>query len=54
MVCRLPFNLGVGGAMRTAYKYAQRSGYDVVVQIDADGQHDPASLEINGQSVGTG
>ena len=46
MVCRLPFNLGVGGAMRTAYKYAHRSGYDVVVQIDADGQHDPASLEI--------
>ena len=44
MVCRLPFNLGVGGAMRTAYKYAYREGYDVVVQIDADGQHDPASL----------
>ena len=46
MVCRLPFNLGVGAAMRTAYKYAHRAGYDVVVQIDADGQHDPASLEI--------
>ena len=46
MVCKLPFNLGVGGAMRTAYKYAYRRGYDVVVQIDADGQHDPASLEI--------
>ena len=45
VVCRLPFNLGVGGAMRTAYKYAQRSGYDAVVQIDADGQHDPASME---------
>ena len=45
MVCRLPFNLGVGAAMRTAYKYAHRAGYDVVVQIDADGQHDPASLE---------
>jgi glycosyltransferase involved in cell wall biosynthesis len=40
-VCTLPFNLGVGGAMRTAYKYAQREGYDVVVQVDADGQHDP-------------
>lgn len=40
-VCRLPFNLGVGGAMRTGYRYALRHGYDVAVQIDADGQHDP-------------
>ncbi len=42
LVCRLPFNLGVGGAMRTGYRYAVRNGYDVVVQVDADGQHDPA------------
>jgi glycosyltransferase involved in cell wall biosynthesis len=40
LVCRLPFNLGVGGAMRAGYRYAQREGYDVVVQVDADGQHD--------------
>ena len=40
MVCRLPFNLGVGGAMRAGYRYALRGGYDVVVQVDADGQHD--------------
>jgi glycosyltransferase involved in cell wall biosynthesis len=45
LVCRLPFNLGVGGAMRTAYKFALRHGYDVVVQVDADGQHDPAYIE---------
>lgn len=44
MVCTLPFNLGVGGAMRTAYKFAQREEYDVVVQVDADGQHDPAFI----------
>lgn len=44
-VCSLPFNLGVGGAMRTAYKYALRHKYDVVVQVDADGQHDPAYIE---------
>ena len=44
-VCRLPFNLGVGGAMRTGYRYALRHGYDVVVQVDADGQHDPAYLD---------
>jgi glycosyltransferase involved in cell wall biosynthesis len=43
-VCRLPYNLGVGGAMRAGYKYAVRSGYDVAVQIDADGQHDPTFL----------
>ena len=43
-VCRLPFNLGVGGAMRTGYRYALRQGYDVAVQIDADGQHDPRFL----------
>lgn len=43
-VCRLPFNLGVGGAMRTGYRYALRHGYDVAVQIDADGQHDPRFL----------
>ena len=45
LVCSLPFNLGVGGAMRTAYKYADRHGYDVVVQVDADGQHDPRYVE---------
>ena len=44
LVARLPFNLGVGGAMRTGYRYAMREGYDVVVQIDADGQHDPRYL----------
>lgn len=36
---RLPFNLGIGGAMQTGYKYAHRQGYDVAVQCDADGQH---------------
>lgn len=44
-VCRLPFNLGVGGAMRTGFRYALRHDYDVVVQIDADGQHDPTYLD---------
>lgn len=44
LVARLPFNLGVGGAMRTGYRYAMRQGYDVVAQIDADGQHDPSYL----------
>lgn len=42
MVVDLPFNLGIGGAMQTGYIYAYRNGYDIAVQIDADGQHDPA------------
>lgn len=43
-VVSLPFNVGVGGAMRTAFLYAERHGYEAVVQIDADGQHDPADV----------
>jgi glycosyltransferase involved in cell wall biosynthesis len=40
-VARLCVNLGVGGAMRLGYRYARDAGHDVVLQIDADGQHDP-------------
>ena len=40
----LPFNVGVGGAMRTAFLYAQREGYDALVQVDADGQHNPDEI----------
>jgi glycosyltransferase involved in cell wall biosynthesis len=43
-VVRLPFNLGIGGAMQTGYVYAQEHDYDVAVQIDGDGQHDPRSI----------
>lgn len=43
-VLDLPINLGVGGAMRAGFKYAYRNGYDAVVQLDADGQHDPAAI----------
>ena len=44
-VITLPFNVGVGGAMRTAFLYAQRRGYTALVQVDADGQHDPADVD---------
>jgi glycosyltransferase involved in cell wall biosynthesis len=43
-VARLAVNLGVGGAMRTGFRYALARGYDVVVQVDADGQHDPEEV----------
>jgi glycosyltransferase involved in cell wall biosynthesis len=45
LVVSLPFNVGVGGAMRTAFLFAKREGYDALVQVDADGQHDPADLD---------
>lgn len=40
-VLRLPFNLGIGGAMQTGYIYASENDYKVAVQVDGDGQHDP-------------
>jgi glycosyltransferase involved in cell wall biosynthesis len=43
-VLRLPFNMGVGGAMRAGFKYADRHSYDAVIQVDADGQHDPREI----------
>ena len=46
VVLSLPMNLGVGGAMRTGFRYAVRNGYTQVAQIDADGQHDPRSLHL--------
>jgi len=42
VVAHLPYNLGVGGAMRLGFRYAVERDYDTVLQIDADGQHDPA------------
>lgn len=44
MVVTMPYNVGVGGAMRTAFCFAARHGYDVVVQVDADGQHEPSQI----------
>jgi len=41
LVARHPFNMGYGVALQTGYKYACKYKYDSVVQIDADGQHDP-------------
>lgn len=45
-VLTLPFNLGVGGAMRTGFTYAQRHGYRRAIQVDADGQHNPADIDL--------
>jgi len=40
----LPFNLGVGAAMRAGFKFALHHHYDAVIQVDADGQHDPSEI----------
>jgi len=44
IVLDLPFNLGIGGAMQAGYKYAYERGYDVAIQVDGDGQHDPREI----------
>lgn len=44
-VLELPINLGVGGALRTGFRYAVKHGFRAVVQIDADGQHPPEEIE---------
>jgi hypothetical protein len=43
-VLRMPFNLGIGGAMQSGYIYALERGYEVAVQVDGDGQHDPRHI----------
>jgi len=42
---RLPFNLGIGGAVQTGFRYAWENGFELAVRVDGDGQHDPAQLD---------
>ena len=44
IVLDLPFNLGIGGAMQAGYKYASKKEYDIAIQVDGDGQHDPKEI----------
>lgn len=46
LVIQLPVNLGIGGAMQTGYLYAIRNNFDVAVQVDGDGQHDPSQISL--------
>jgi glycosyltransferase involved in cell wall biosynthesis len=43
-VLRHPFNLGIGGAVQSGFSYARENGYKRMVQVDGDGQHDPAEI----------
>jgi glycosyltransferase involved in cell wall biosynthesis len=45
-VLRLPFNLGIGGAVQTGYRYAHEHGFDLALRVDGDGQHDPAQFLV--------
>jgi glycosyltransferase involved in cell wall biosynthesis len=44
-VLRLPFNLGIGGAVQAGFTYALEHNYDYMAQVDGDGQHEPAELD---------
>ena len=44
IVLDLPFNLGIGGAMQAGYKFALEKKYDIAIQVDGDGQHDPKEI----------
>lgn len=52
----LPINLGIGGGVQTGYRYAVSNQYDITIQMDGDGQHDPTYIEtivtpiLNGQA----
>jgi glycosyltransferase involved in cell wall biosynthesis len=43
-VLRLPFNLGIGGAVQTGFRYAYENGFQLAVRLDGDAQHDPQEL----------
>lgn len=43
-VVDLPQNLGIGGAVQCGHKYAKHYGYDIDIQVDGDGQHDPSYI----------
>jgi len=43
-VVNLPFNVGIGGAVQTGYQYALEHGFEIAIQVDGDGQHDPREI----------
>jgi glycosyltransferase involved in cell wall biosynthesis len=44
VVLSLPYNVGIGGAVQTGFRYALVEGYEAAVRLDGDGQHDAAEL----------
>ena len=54
LVVRLPFNLGIGGAVQTGFRYAADHGYELAIRVDGDGQHNPAELRPLVETVSGG
>jgi glycosyltransferase involved in cell wall biosynthesis len=52
-VLRHPFNLGIGGAVQSGYRHAFDEGYELAVQVDGDGQHDPGEIHSLMRSMGS-
>ena len=50
----LPINLGIGGGVQSGYKYALEGGYRIAIQMDGDGQHDPASFQTGIELIRNG
>jgi glycosyltransferase involved in cell wall biosynthesis len=50
-VIRLPFNLGIGGAVQTGYRYAHDGGFDLALRVDGDGQHDASQFPVLARPV---
>lgn len=49
-----PYNMGIGATMQTGFLYALRGGYDIAIQMDGDGQHNPESLPTLVQPIAEG
>ncbi len=50
-VIRLPFNLGIGGAVQTGFRYAFENGFELALRVDGDGQHDPSQASALAEPV---
>jgi len=53
-VLQMPFNVGIGGAVQSGFKFALENDYDYMVQVDGDGQHDPAEIPTLVEAMGSG
>ncbi len=54
VVLTLPYNLGIGAAMQTGYRYADEEGFAIAIQVDGDGQHLPSEIPILLEELGRG
>jgi hypothetical protein len=54
IVLQHPFNLGIGGAMQSGFRFAYVKGYETAVQVDGDGQHDPAQISTLERALHSG